>query len=91
MDWNLGAMVTLGLAFIGSIVWIIRLEGEVKMLKAQILGETGLVVMLRNIDAKLTKVSDTVIEVKQDLKDLRREHDKKTCSNYKSSAMDDGM
>lgn len=77
MDWNLGGLVALGIAVVSVIVWTIRLEGEVKMLKQAIFGDkTGLIVTLKEISAKLSSVSDTVIEVRQELKDLRKEHDK---------------
>lgn len=89
MEWNVGAIITLGLAVTSAIVWIVRLESEIKLLKSQIYGETGIIVALRNIDAKLSKVSDTVIEVRQDLKMLRKDHDEVVCLKHNPKIIGD--
>lgn len=90
MEWNLGALITLGIALVGAIVWIIRLEGKVKILESLINGERGIFKILDRVETKLDNVSNTLIEVRQELKDLTKDHErnKQYCSNYQSNTME---
>lgn len=90
MDWNLGAIITLGLSLIGSIVWIIRLEGKVKSIERTIHGDMGVCLLLKEIKTELKDVRDNVIVMKSNLQNLIDDHNKKTghCSNYKSETLE---
>jgi hypothetical protein len=90
MEWNLGALITLGLAVIGSIIWIIRLESKVTILEKELSGERGIFKTLERIENKLSFVGDSVIEMKTKLNDLIIDHDrnKSFCSNYKSESLE---
>ena len=89
MDWNLGALITLGVSFVGSIVWIIRLEGRVKMLEKELSGERGIYQTLKRIEDKQDKNNDKLTEIKTQLSDLLIEHNRYVglCREYRSGAI----
>jgi hypothetical protein len=87
MDWNLGAFVTLGLSLVGAIVWIIRLEGKVKLLNESVNGAYGIHNVLQEIkeagkltNEKLSALTERFGQVENDLKHLIKDHDRNTSS-----------
>ena len=90
MEWNTGALVTLGIAFIGSVVWIIRLEGKVKALNDTVNGSFGIHEVLKEIrvdmkslNEKMNSFANQFGNVESDLKHLIKDHDRITsCGNH---------
>ncbi len=85
MEWNIGALVTLGIAFAGSIVWIIRLEGKVKLLNETVNGSFGIHAVLQEIrvdmkslNEKMSGFTERFGNVESDLKHLIKDHDRIT-------------
>lgn len=89
MEWNIGALVTLGITIAGCIVWIIRLEGKVKMLEKELSGERGIYQTLKRIEEKQDRNNDSLTEIKTQLKDLLIEHNRYVgvCREYRSEAI----
>ena len=90
MEWNIGAFVTLGIALAGSIVWIIRLEGKVKLLNETVNGSFGIHAVLQEIridmkslNEKMNSFANQFGNVESDLKHLIKDHDRITsCGNH---------
>lgn len=90
MDWNLGALITLGISLASAIVWIIRLEGRVKILESELQGERGINNTLNKIEQKQELQMNMLVEIKTQLTNLIQDHNRKTnvCRDYKSNAIE---
>ena len=89
MEWTSREIIAVGLAAIGFIAWVIRLEGKVKQLEKELSGERGIYQALKRIEDKQDKNNDSLTEIKTQLKDLLIEHNRNVgiCRDYRSESL----